>query len=357
MSISIPLRSAAAVAAAISLTSIAIPSGLTAQASGTFRVQGEQVEIYNIAGIVRLQSGSGSAVVVEIEAGGADADRLSVETGTIGSAETLRVIYPDNRVVYPELHGGSRTQIRVRSDGTFFGRRSGQEDRVTVTGSGSGLEAYADLTISIPSGKTVGIFLGVGEVEVSNVDGDLLIDVASAPVTTRDTRGELSIDTGSGPVEVTNAEGDVSIDTGSGPVEVSGITGGSLFVDTGSGTVTGGDVEVGEVNIDTGSGGIDLKDVTSANVRLDTGSGSVTLDLTIDVDVLDINTGSGSVTVTIPDDLGAELSIESGSGGIDFDMPVTVRRFNRRELHGSIGDGRGEIRIDTGSGSVRFVRR
>ena len=165
MSISIPLRSAAAVAAAISLTSIAIPSALTAQATGTFRVQGERVEIYNVAGTVRLQSGSGSDVVVEVEAGGADADRLTVETGAIGPAETLRVIYPDNRVVYPELHGGSRTQIRVRSDGTFFGRGSGQGDRVTVTGSGSGLEAYADLTISIPSGKTVGIFLGVGEVD------------------------------------------------------------------------------------------------------------------------------------------------------------------------------------------------
>ena len=357
MSISIPLRSAAAVAAAISLTSIATPSAVTAQASGTFRVQGERVEIYNIAGTVRVQSGSGSAVVVEVEAAGADAGRLSVETGTIGSAETLRVVYPDNRVVYPELHRGSRTQIRVRSDGTFFGRRSRQGDRVTITGSGRGLEAYADLTISIPHGQTVSIFLGVGEVEVSNVDGDLLIDVASAPVTTRDTRGELSIDTGSGPVEVTNAEGDVSIDTGSGPVEISGITGGSLFVDTGSGSVTGGDLEVGEMNIDTGSGGIDLRNVTSANIRLDTGSGSVTLDLTIDVDLLDIDTGSGSVTVTIPDDLGAELNIESGSGGIDFDMAVTVRRVNRRELHGSIGDGRGVIRIDTGSGSGRFVRR
>ena len=84
MSISVPLRSAAAMAAAISLSSIAIPSALTAQASGTFSVRGERVEIYNIAGTVRLQSGNGSAVVVEIEAGGADANRLSVETGPLG---------------------------------------------------------------------------------------------------------------------------------------------------------------------------------------------------------------------------------------------------------------------------------
>jgi hypothetical protein len=357
MSIRIPLRSVAAAAVASALTAVAIPSSLEAQASGTFRVQGDRVEIYNIAGVVQVQSGSGSAVVVEVDAGGADADALSVETGTIGRAETLRVIYPDDRIVYPELRGRGRTQFRVRSDGTFFGRSNNRGDRITVTGSGGGLEAYADLTISVPQGKSVGVFLGVGEVTVSNVDGDLLIDVASAPVTAQDTRGALSIDTGSGRVNVDNADGDVSIDTGSGSVEVTGVTGSSLLVDTGSGRVQGSDIDVDELNVDTGSGGITLDRVTSSMVQLDTGSGGVDLDLMIDVELLDIDTGSGGVTVTIPDDLGAELNIETGSGGIDFEMPVTVRRFNRRALYGTVGDGRGTIRVDTGSGSVRFVRR
>jgi hypothetical protein len=356
MSIRIPLRAAAA-AVAFTLTAVVIPASLEAQASGTFRVQGDRVEIYNIAGAVTVQSGSGSAVVVDIDARGADADELNVETGPIGRAETLRVIYPDDRIVYPGRRGRGRTQFRVRSDGTFFGRSNNRGDRITVTGSGSGLEAYADLTISVPQGMAVGIFLGVGEVNVSNVNGDLLIDVASAPVTTRDTQGALSIDTGSGRVDVDNADGNVSIDTGSGAVEVSGVMGRSLLVDTGSGRVTGSDIDVDDLNVDTGSGGITLDRVTSSMVRLDTGSGGVDLDLTVDVELLDIDTGSGGVTVSIPDDLGAELNIETGSGGIDFEMPVTVRRFNRRELHGSVGDGRGTIRVDTGSGSVRFVRR
>ncbi len=350
------LRATASALAAVTITSVALSTPLLAQASGTFTIQGNRVEIYNIAGSVRIQSGSGSAVLVEIDAGGADADQLDVETGRIGTAETLRVIYPDDRIVYPRLRSRSRSQFSVRADGTFFGRAR-RGDRVTVSGSGRGLEAYADMTISIPAGKTVGVFLGVGEVDVTNVNGDLMVDVASAPVTARGTRGKLYIDTGSGAVEVTNAEGDVSVDTGSGSVDVSGITGGSLIVDTGSGGVVGEDIEVDELNIDTGSGRIELANVTSSNIRLDTGSGSVRLDLTTDVEVLDIETGSGRVTVAIPDNMGAELNIETGSGGIDFDMPVTVRRFSRRELYGAIGDGRGRIRVDTGSGGVRFIRR
>ncbi len=357
MSMRLRLRATATALATVTITSVALSTPLLAQASGTFSIQGDRIEIYNIAGQVWIQSGSGSAVVVDIEAGGADADQLDVQVGPIGAAETLRVIYPDDRIVYRELRSRSRTQFSVRPDGTFFGRTRRRGDRVTVTGSGRGLEAYADMTISIPAGKTVSVFLGVGEVDVTNVNGNLTVDVASAPVTARGTRGTLSIDTGSGAVEVTNAEGDVSVDTGSGSVDVSGVTGGSLLVDTGSGRVTGEDIQVDELNIDTGSGRIELDNVASPNVRLDTGSGSVRLDLTTDVELLDIDTGSGRVTVAIPDNLGAELNIESGSGGIDFDMPVTVRRFSRSELRGTIGDGRGRIIVDTGSGGVRFVRR
>ncbi len=342
---------------ATGLTLVAAPAAVSAQASGTFSLSGDRAEIYNIVGFVRIQAGSGSDVIVEIDVGGADGDELTVETGNIRGAETLRVIYPDDRIVYPQLHRGSRSTISVRPDGTFFGRRSRGGDRVTVSGSGRGLEAYADLVISIPRGKTVGVYLGVGEVEVENVDGDLLVDVASAPVSARGTRGRLSIDTGSGSVDVTDARGDVNIDTGSGSVDVSGVSGGVLLIDTGSGSVTGENLEVEGLNIDTGSGRIELRTVTSSDVRLDTGSGSVRVDLTTDVDVLDIDTGSGSVTVYIPDNFGAELDIESSSGGIDFEMPVTVRRFSRQTLRGSIGDGDGTVRVDTGSGSVRFIRR
>ena len=343
------------IAGAMALLAIAAPQSLTAQASGTFSVSGNRVDIYNLVGMMQIRAGGGSDVVVEIDARGADADRLTVETGTIRSSETLRVVYPDDDIVYPEMDRRSRTTMRVRRDGTFGNDRGG--DRISISGSGSGLEAYADLIISIPEGKSVAVYLGVGEVDVSNVNGDLRVDVSSARVTATGTRGSLSIDTGSGSVDVTDAQGDVNIDTGSGSVSVSRISGNSLLVDTGSGSVTGENLNTENLSIDTGSGRITLNTVTASDVRLDTGSGSVRVDLTQDIDVLDIDTGSGSVTVSIPDDFGAQLQIESSSGGIDFDMPVTVRRFSRSELTGTIGDGAGTVRVDTGSGRVRFLRR
>jgi DUF4097 and DUF4098 domain-containing protein YvlB len=108
--------------------------------------------------------------------------------------------------------------------------------------------------------------------------------------------------------------------------------------------------------IDTGSGGIDLLRSGARDVRLDTGSGSVEAELGTVIDRLVVDTGSGSVSLRLPENLGATLEIETGSGGIEVDFPVAITRRARDELRGTIGDGRGRITIDTGSGSVRIRR-
>jgi lia operon protein LiaG len=59
--------------------------------------------------------------------------------------------------------------------------------------------------------------------------------------------------------------------------------------------------------------------------------------------------------VTVPDSFGASVDIDTGSGGIELDMPITMRRWQRDHVQGTIGDGGGRLLIDTGSGSVRIL--
>lgn len=340
-----------ALSAALGLTLTA--PGAEAQQTERYELEGPRVAIYNLAGVARVEAGSGSAVTVEVARGGADASSLRVETGPVDEAETLRVIYPGDRVVYEEAGGHSRTQIRVREDGRFG--RDGR--RVSVTGSGDGVRAHADLTIRVPQGVEVAVYLGVGRAEARGVSADLRLDTHAAPVTARDIRGFLNVDTGSGGVEVSGVEGDLVVDTGSGGVDVSAVRGSRVNLDTGSGSVTGSDVRAEQLRVDTGSGSIRLADITATDLRLDTGSGGVEVDLTSDVRSLEIDTGSGGVVVRVPEGLGASLELETGSGGIHTDIPVQVQRASRDHLTGRIGDGNGSIRIDTGSGSIRLVAR
>lgn len=337
---------------------VIMPTMLLAQTPERRTLPGDDVAVYNLAGVMRVEGGTGSDVSVEVTRGGADASKLTIATGRIGSRETLRVIYPDRRIVYRQGQSDrwrGRTTLRVNDDGTF-GNNHDDGRSVDIVSSGDGLEAYADVRVVVPKGKRVSVFLGAGEAKIDNVDGDLRVDVSAAPVTSTRTRGKLLLDTGSGEVRVSDAEGEIDLDTGSGSVEVMNVRGPYLKMDTGSGRVRGSGIAVEELEMDTGSGSVRLGQVQSKRIKLDSGSGSVDLDLRSDVDDVRIESGSGGVTLGIPESLGAAIRIDTGSGGIDTDIPIQVKKAERSYLSGTIGDGKGEISIETGSGGVRLKR-
>jgi lia operon protein LiaG len=333
-------------------------------------LSGDRVAIYNLAGKLRVEAGSGSDVVVEVTRGGRDGDRLRLEESTIAGYEALRVVYPSDRIAYPELGRDNRVSINVRDDGTWGNQLSRGErgdrdshdhsdrgrNRVEISSSGSGVEAYADLRVLVPRGQRVVIHNAAGDARITMVDADLAVEVASSAITADRTRGNLSLDTGSGSVSVTDAQGDVNLDTGSGGVTISGVRGGSLRMDTGSGSIRGGDIDVTELKADVGSGGVKLERVRASRVDVDAGSGGTELELLSTVDQLKVDAGSGGVTVRLPGSLSANVDIETGSGGIDTDFSVQVTKFEQHHVVGRIGDGRGQIRIESGSGQVRLLR-
>jgi lia operon protein LiaG len=342
----------------LALLAIALPAatGVHAQEGERYSVAGDAVAIYNLAGSIRLEAGTGGNVVVDVSRAGRDAGKLEIDRRNIEGRPGLVVRYPAGDVVYRRDRWNGNSTVQVRDDGSFYGRGRGGR-RVTVRSSGSGTEAHADLRILVPPGKTVFVRLGVGDVAASNIDGHLDIDVGSASVATDRTRGNLRIDTGSGRVRVSDAQGDVLVDTGSGSVDINNVRGDDINVDTGSGSVTGSGLTARTLRIDTGSGSIRVSEVAARDVVLDTGSGSVDIDLTTDIDRLSIDTGSGSVRVAVPPSLSATVQVSTGSGGITTDLPMSVTRRSRSNLSGTIGSGTGSISIETGSGGVRIRQR
>ena len=338
--------------AALAALAVALPAG----GQEVHRLSGAEVAVYNLAGSTSVVRGTGSDVVVRITRGGSDAARLEVEAGPLGGMETLRVRYPDDVIVYPAMGRGSNNNVRVRGDGTFWGEGRGGST-VEIRGSGRGVEAWADLVIEVPAGKEVAVHVAAGDMEARGVQADLALHTGSGSVEAADITGELSVDTGSGSATVSGIRGDLTVDTGSGAVTVREVDGDEVSIDTGSGGVRGGGVRARSVSVDTGSGAVNLDAVSAPEVSVDTGSGSVDLVLLRDVDALDVDTGSGSVTIRAPEDLGGTVDLSTGSGGIDMDFAVQVRSVRRDEVRGTLGDGRGTIRIETGSGGIRLLKR
>jgi DUF4097 and DUF4098 domain-containing protein YvlB len=344
------------VAAILGLGFLMAASNPSAQQRDRYTLSGEQVAIHNLAGELRVEPGTGPAVIVEVVRGGRDAGALSVQTGEVGGLQTLSIAYPARRVVYPRLPGHWSSTQSVDERGRFkdhfelIGQR-----QITVSGSGSGLEAWADLRILVPRGKKVVLHHAAGRARVQDIEGDLVVDHGIGTLDVHGVQGSISLDTGSGDVTVSNVQGDLSIDTGSGPVTINDVRGGELALDTGSGSVRATHVEVDLLNADTGSGDVELHEISAQRIRLDTGSGSVDLDLVDDARDISADTGSGSFTMRVPTNFGAEFDVEASSGAIDVGVSHEAFEIERDRVRGKIGDGHGRIKIDSGSGDVRIL--
>ena len=349
------LFSCAAAAATLSLA----PALATAQGVERFSLEGRDVAVYNIVGTMKVEGGAGDRVTVEVTRVGGDAAQLKIETGELRGRNTLRIRYPADRIVYAERGSGSRSTFDVQADATFGddgdrgwrGRR-----RIEVRGSGDGLDAHADVRVIVPKGLTVRVRNGVGETTVSNVDANLTVSVNSSHLTASHVRGTLSFETGSGGIDLSDATGDLNLESGSGGATIDGVRGGKLSVDVGSGSLRGRNIETTEVTADVGSGGLRLAAVKTPRLHLEAGSGGSEVELLSPVDDIDIEAGSGGVTLRLPSSTGAVLDVETGSGGIDTDFEVKVQRMERHALRGTVGDGRGRIKIEAGSGTVRILK-
>ncbi len=349
---------------ALLLVAAALPTGLAAQNRVT--LPGDAV-IYDLVGQVRLEPGTGSAIVVDVRFQGADAGRLRTVSGEVAGWRTLRVVFPSEDIVYERLHAGNSTDFDVRPDGTFgdraFWRDVGgafqpaeEGRRVHIRGSGSGVHAFADAVIQVPAGRRVAVFLGVGRVDAENVGGRLWVGTASGDVALTGIRAGARVSTGSGDLRLTDVAGDVTVATGSGDVIVEGARNGAFRLSTGSGDVTGDRLQLGELVASTGSGDVKLRGVAAPRATVSTGSGDIELQLTGALSALKVSTGSGDAHVALPANAGAQVHMTTGNGDLETDVPMEITHRRHGALDGKIGNGAGTIEISTGSGSVSLHR-
>jgi DUF4097 and DUF4098 domain-containing protein YvlB len=344
------------------------------------------LRIANLIGQVDVRGHAGKEYRVTVNVRGEDATEARIRFDE--RAGGLVVQFPldeTRRYVYPAIGRRSRT--------TFSGKSSGHDSwledlidlasgRIEVRGDewSDALEIWADVTVDVPTGSSIRVELGVGEMDATGIQGKVDLLTHSGAVGVENVKGSVEVDTGSGSVVVTNVRGDVSIDTGSGSVRIGDVReatkaeidtgsgsvvvedfdGGKLLIDTGSGSVDLEGASVRELAIDTGSGGVDAFDLACDEAQIETGSGGVEVEFTrMGEGRYEIDTGSGGIRLRVPRDISAEFDVETGSGGIDVDIDgVSLGRRERREgdARFTVGGGGSSVRLSTGSGTVRIIQ-
>ncbi len=352
---------------ALCLTLIALlPTLLAARAHGAeitrdFTFAGDNLRVSNLIGEIAVRQGSGDAFRVTVNVRGDDAAPEVLQL--VQKDGGLQVVFPLEKhhdYVYPPLGHSSRSTFTAHETDPnekswlrrTFGMISG--NRVTVRGSGRGLEVWADLTIEVPRGGSLELRHGFGDVGAADLEADLDLDTDVGSLTVERVRGTLKLDTGSGGARVAGVRGDLHVDTGSGEVELRDCESGVARIDTGSGDVKVDGLRCRTLELDTGSGAVTARGVSADDGTIDTGSGDVVLQVDrLGEGRFDVDTGSGDVELALPADSSARIIAETGSGGIDSEVPgarFVKRDDGTREL--KLGAGAARVRLDTGSGSV-----
>ena len=370
---------------AVSTVAVAAATPTFAEFDESYRFDADSLSISNLIGKVQISRATGDDFEVEVSVRGADGTRENVrlDEDTRGSRARLAVRFPvddERRYVYPEF-SRRRANLWSRRQGSsdsLLGEilRSMSGRRIRIERSGSGLEAWADVTIRVPEGRSLKVELGAGDIDVSEVAADLELRTRAGVAEAADLDGDVKIGVGSGELAVQDVRGRLVMDTGSGRARLDRFTGTALVIDTGSGSVAVTEAAADTVAIDTGSGGVTVKGLDAGRLAIDTGSGNVRVESAgadaAEIDTgsggvhlalermghgrFEIDTGSGGIVMLVPDDLSARFDIDIGSGGIDVDVPIekTLHK-SRGEMRFVAGDGEANVILDTGSGSVRVA--
>lgn len=73
---------------------------------------------------------------------------------------------------------------------------------------------------------------------------------------------------------------------------------------------------------------------------------------------LDFATVNGGITVTLPANVSADVEAQTVNGGLSTDFPLTVQgRFLRNRIHGTIGQGGRQLRLQTVNGGIEIRKR
>ena len=218
--------------------------------------------------------------VSPVEGGRSARQQINLEIKVPRDVELEAIGIRRGNIRVMDLNGG----VRLRTD----------EGNITVSRVGS------------PAGGLVEVTAPNGNVDLSNINGDVRIVAISSNITVQCVKGDVAARVSSGQIESSNIDGDV------------------------------------ELNVSSGSASFTGAIHSERRYRL--------------------RTLSGGVTMSIPDNVGftAVLSTYSGRIDRDFQFSHALRtaapgRTNHR-LIGMYGDGRGRIELDSFSGNVSLLK-
>ena len=276
------------------------------------------------------------------------------ETLEVGGPVSLKVVDDAGDVT---IRGADVEEVSIDITKTGFGRNQAQaeellenieykieqnDNSITLTfdypRANTNIIQQVDFVVTVPFETTVDIKSSFGEIKVSDIQGEVVLD---------NEFGNISVD---------RVDGALEVRTSSGQVNVTSVKAGSQNVDiySGFGTITLKQVSGENITIESKSGKLELEIVRATQeMNLHTDFGNLDF-MTGSAEVLEARTNSGSIKLTSVTVAG-ELILRDDFGDVTLDQ-VKAASYDVESNSGTITvDGvKGPVRAHTGFGNINI---
>jgi hypothetical protein len=298
-------------------------------------------------------------------------------TARIGRQGTLTLVNPAGRVT---VTAGGGDDVRIdatkrvwdRTDASARGalgdvqiqvsERQGAVDIRTVLQRPRPLDAEVDYTITVPSGASVSLRSGSGDMTITGVRGELRAEAVGGGITATSVGQVRLIRTLGGPVTLDNVDGnDVTVSTLGGAVTIRQLKARSADLRTVGGDLVVTDSDAERVIAQSLNGRIELAGRLARTGRysLQSQSGEVRLVPSGDDFELEAATMNGTVRSDFPITLDdrRDLAAPAGRGRGLGRGPGRGVRANARILRGISGNGGALVTLRSFSGDITIAKR
>lgn len=190
-----------------------------------------------------------------------------------------------------------------------------------------------------------------GEIEALNLAVEQRFQAISTngKIQVTDVRGEVLAQSTNGSVAMKDIDGKATAKSTNGSIKVGNVSQ-DLILATTNGSLVAENIE-GDINARTTNGAVKIFGA-GGNVEADSTNGSIDVDSRLVNGDWTLKSNNGGIRIRLPQEGNYELS-GTTHGSIETDLPLTI---SRHTIHGNIGKGTHQIKLDT-NGSIRVNNR
>ncbi len=219
--------------------------------------------------------------------------------------------------------------------------------------------SYGSISCRDIVGANVTLHSSSGSVTAANIEGSLRSESSYGSVTCEAFSGDdLTLKSSSGRIVISQATFETChADTSYGSVTGNDLKGKTIKCHSGSGSIDISDSDAPRMDLSTSYGHVKARQITTGELRAGSDSGSVDIVCTpMCPNELNAHVKSsyGNVAFAAPPGFAGRVSLSTSYGSVQTDLPVTItgKIGDKKKIDGTVGQGRGVLRLETNSGSV-----